>query len=469
MSILTRMKAAPFIVLLFGASLVVGFGASREPLLALAGVAAVVLFAAFIRWPLWGMVLVTFLLPFERIGSVDMAGVTIRPSQVVALLLLVAWVVRRAFRGALRWQPVPILWPLLVFFAVQAVGLASAPNQPRAVAVFGFTTFTLAVGMLVPQIVRTERHVQYVLSGLVVTTLLVSAFGLFQFLGDLAGLPTSITGLRDLYTKAVLGFPRVQSTALEPLYFANFLILPLSLIAAIALAKVRTISFAGLPLLALGGIVFVLTVARGGYAGLAVALLIILAASWRQVLHPGRLLGLGATAVVVGVLAMQLLSSGTNGLSVRMFTTHVQNLFVGASYEERVQTFDVAGQALREHPWFGVGPGQYGPYASINPSHEPKDGWKIVNNLPLELLAENGSIGFLAMLTAWLILVFRSLRAIRRATTPFTRAFAVGALAAFIGTLVQYQTFSIIYIMHVWVGIGLLMVSQNLVLTRPRQ
>ena len=465
---ITRPQLGLALFALASVSLVLGFAASRAPLLTLAAVCGLALFTLFLRWPLWGVVMATFLLPFERIGAVDLAGVTIRPSQVVALILIVAWSARSAFRGVLQWRPVPVLWPVLTFLVVEAAGIASAANQPRAVAVFGFTAFTLAVGVLVPQLVRTERHAQVVVTALGLTTLLVSAFGLFQFLGDLAGLPTSVTGLRDLYTKAILGFPRVQSTALEPLYFANFLILPLSLTAAITLAKVRLGWFVGLPVLALGGVVFVLTVARGGYAGLAVALVIILAAHWKQVLHPGRLLGLGALVVIVGVLASQLLSSGTNGLSARLFTDHVRNLFTGASYEERVQTFDVALRAVRERPWLGVGPGQYGPYASINPSHEPKDGWKIVNNLPLELLAETGIIGFGAILVAWGMLIVRSVRAIRRAPTPLTRALIVGALAAFIGTLVQYQTFSIIYIMHVWVGIGLLIAFQNLALVRPR-
>ena len=113
--------------------------------------------------------------------------------------------------------------------------------------------------------------------------------------------------------------------------------------------------------------------------------------------------------------------------------------------------------------------GQFGPYASINPSYEPKDGWKIVNNLTLEVLAEAGMLGLIALALAFAILIVRSIRAIRRARSPNPRALLVGGLAAVIGILVQYQTFSILYIMHVWVAVGLLVAFQNLVLAPPRE
>jgi len=449
------------------AALPLSFVASREPLLAAAGVLALVAFGVFLYQPLWGALTIIFLLPFERIGSVNFSGTTIRPSQVVAVVLLSAWAVRSAWRGRLAWRPMPLVWPLFAFVAVSALSLTHAENLSRGLMVFSFTVFTLLVGILIPQVIRTEAHAKAALLVLSVTTLLVTGFGLFQFLGDLAGLPTSITGLRDLYTKAVLGFPRVQSTALEPLYFANFLILPLSLLVAQFFGKVRASGILGVPLLLLAGVAFVLTVARGGYLGLVASLLVIFIFSWRQVLHPGRILAFVGTGAVVGLLALQLLNGGTDGLSARKFTEHITNLFTGASYEERVATFDVAKQAFREQPWVGVGPGQFGPYASNNPHAVPKDGWKIVNNLPLELLAETGLLGFGAIVAAFLLLFFRTVRALRAGPAPFMRALLIGGTAAIVGILVQYQTFSILYIMHVWVAIGLVVAFQNIALRKP--
>ncbi|MEK7640263.1 MAG: O-antigen ligase family protein [Patescibacteria group bacterium] len=450
-------------------SVPVAFLASRSPFLALAGVAGVILYTVFLRWPMFGVLAVVFLLPFERIGAVDLAGITVRPSQVVAIALIAAWLTRSAWRGKLYWRPQPLLIPLCVYLTILGIGLTHAENLTRGLFVFAFTAFTLAVSILIPQLVRTEAQANRAVNVLLITTAIVSAFGLFQFLGDYAGLPPSITGLRDLYTKAVLGFPRVQSTALEPLYFANFLLLPLSLLTASLFSRVQRKGFFGLPLLLLAGLVLVLTVARGGYLAFGASVVVIIAFSLRQFLHPGRILAFGASILIVGVVAMQMLGGGTDAFSVQKFTGHITNLFTGASYEERVATFDLANQAFHEQPLVGIGPGQFGPYASINPSYEPKDGWKIVNNLTLEVLAEAGMLGLIALALAFAILIVRSIRAIRRARSPNPRALLVGGLAAVIGILVQYQTFSILYIMHVWVAVGLLVAFQNLVLAPPRE
>jgi putative inorganic carbon (hco3(-)) transporter len=446
--------------------LVIGIGfafvASRQPFYTTVAIIGLSAFIVCLARPTWGLIGVVFLLPFERIGAVDFGGTTIRPSQVLALILIVAWVTRRAWRGTLAWQPQPLFWPLLVFLGVNAISLTHVENFQRGLAVFAFTAFTLMVSIIIPQVLRSEKDVRLVLWALAITTLLVSAFGLFQFLGDLAGLPTSITGLRDLYTKAVLGFPRVQSTALEPLYFANFLLIPLSIFTAFLFSRQRISWLFGLPLILLAGLALVLTVARGGYIGFAASLVVIIIFSWRQFLHPGRILAFGSVAVIIAAIALQLLSSGTNGLSFQQFSSHIGNLFQGASYEERVTTFTTAQQAFQSQPLVGIGPGQFGPYASINPFFEPKEGWKIVNNLTLELLAETGILGLAAIVVAFLLLLGRSVKAWRVAKTPYMRSLLVGSTAAIIGILVQYQTFSIIYIMHVWVAIGLLVAFQNI-------
>ncbi|MFA6954158.1 MAG: O-antigen ligase family protein, partial [Patescibacteria group bacterium] len=335
----------------FLAAIPLAFAASRAPLLALVAVLGIAGYLLFALKPFWGMVAMVSLLPFERIGAVDYAGITIRPSQVIAVILIITWLTQKAFKGKLEWQKQPILWPILFFLGVNAIGLTHAENLQRSVMVFAFTAFTLLIGLLIPQIIKTEAQVKIVYLTLAITTLLVSCFGLFQFLGDLAGLPTSITGLRDLYTKDILGFPRVQSTALEPLYFANFLILPISLFVAALFGKIKTSGLLGLPLLIISGIAFILTVARGGYFGLIASLALIFIFSWRQILKPGKILALLATGLVVGFFAVQFLGGGTDAFSTQKFTQHLQNLFSGASYEERVATIDTSKQAFQKQPW----------------------------------------------------------------------------------------------------------------------
>jgi len=202
---------------------------------------------------------------------------------------------------------------------------------------------------------------------------------------------------------------------------------------------------------------------------LIASLIVIFLFSWRQVIKPGKILALLATGLVIGFAALQLLSSGTDAFSTQKFSQHIQNLFSGASYEERVATFDLAKQAFREQPLVGIGPGQFGPYASINPFFEPKDGWKIVNNLTLELLAETGILGLSSIVVVFGVLLWRSIKALKSQPSPWLRSLLVGGTAALVGIFVQYQTFSILYIIHVWVAVGLLVAFQNLALAPERE
>jgi hypothetical protein len=57
-------------------------------------------------------------------------------------------------------------------------------------------------------------------------------------------------------------------------------------------------------------------------------------------------------------------------------------------------------------------------------------------------------------------------KAILYVKDSYVKAILVGTLAGFIGILVQYNTFSILYILHVWFTIGLLIAMQNMVLTK---
>jgi hypothetical protein len=58
----------------------------------------------------------------------------------------------------------------------------------------------------------------------------------------------------------------------------------------------------------------------------------------------------------------------------------------------------------------------------------------------------------------------RSVKALIRVRDPFMQAVLSGVFVGFIGILVQYNTFSILYIVHIWFTVGLLIALQNMVL-----
>ncbi|MBI2410722.1 MAG: O-antigen ligase family protein [Candidatus Kerfeldbacteria bacterium] len=464
-----RIKALPLLWWIFSGALIVLLGwlsTRTSPILLFGGLGCVLIGMLIINNPWHGMLLFIFFLPFERIGSYDFAGSTIRPSQIIALCIMISLVVNGLGTRRFRLPKNPIVWPIIIFLFVNVCGLFNAPNLDRSVLVFCFTIFTIAIGLMIPFLVQNTTQLQQLLTWYFISLFLVCVFGLYQFVGDLIGLPTALTGLRELYTKEVLGFPRVQSTALEPLYFANYLLAPLSIVISLFIAQVKKCTPLQLLVIAgIGVLNLLLTVARGGYIafGISIGLILCYYFFQRQLLSM-RTITSALVAFVFGVIIV-FRFIGIDTLSEN-FLGHVTNIFSGASYSERVEMFEVALVAFHTHPIIGIGPGSFGPYESGHPYIIPDQGWHIVNNEYLELLAETGVLGFGSMILVFLIVLVRSLKAIQRAQDAFVRAVLVGATTAFVAILVQYNTFSILYIVHVWFTIGLLIALQNMVLLK---
>lgn len=449
-------------------ALLVGASTAVLPFLTVAGLVGIAAAVLILRSPLVGLLFLVAALPFERLGATEVGGSTIRLSQVFLLLTIGLWLGRLLLRGQRPALSYPIAIPVVAFVAIQILGLQNTPNLERSLIVLGATILTIGVSILVPALVTTRDAARRVVTVLLLSATAVSLFGLFQFFGDVLGLPTTVTGLRDLYTKDVLGFPRIQSTALEPLYFANYLLLPIGLTFALYASNSRFVGRIWMvPLLLLLTVNCILTVSRGGYLGLATMVVLIGLVSLRRLVTPTRLLLLVGTAAIAYVIVVRALGSG-GAINLETFTTHVRGVFYGASYNERVETIDHAVQAFQNSPWVGIGPGAFGPFAAIHPYVKPVDGWAIVNNEYVELLAENGLFGLLAFVSLVLILLVRSLTAYLRTSDPTLRALLIGTLGAFVGILAQYLTFSTLYIMHVWFAIGFLIAVQNIILVHRR-
>lgn len=434
-----------------------------SPVILLGAIAAIGLLCFVWKQPWMGFLMFVFFLPFERIGSIDVGGLTIRPSHVIAALLLITILARFASAPQEELPRNQTVLPMCIFVVLALLSLFHAPNTERSVLVLVFIVFTFAMSCVVPLLVTDMRRLHQLLRVLFFSFFLVCAFGVFQFVGDWLGLPQTLTGLRDLYTKDVLGFPRVQSTALEPLYFANYLLVPLSIALSLYFAQDRSIKLRTLLLLiGLGGLNLLLTVARGGYIACAVSVLLLLLYYFRYLWTPRNII-IGSVGLAMGIVVLiQLVNVEA---VTEKFTTHVTNLFTGASYVERIDTFTIAWRAVEEHPLIGIGPGSFGPFSNAHPYLVPAQGWRIVNNEYLELLAEHGVFGLAAMLLVWCAVIIRSVKAIVRTRDSFLRAVLVGTLAGFLGILVQYNTFSVLYIAHIWFTVGLLIALQNRVIS----
>ncbi|MFC1632749.1 O-antigen ligase family protein [Patescibacteria group bacterium] len=449
-------------LLAFVLGLVAGIWEVWVGLVIVGAVFSAILFLMFLNVPTWGLYAVLLFLPYEKVGSWELAGNTIRVSWIIGAVWLLSWFVYLIYNLKLRrkigkWHS---LWlAAFVFMAVSLLSLCWAVNLERGVIVWSVTLFTVLVGFVVYQTISDEKILRIALNVIFISTGIVVLFGIYQFIGDLIGLAPTWTGLSAEYTKSVFGFPRLQSVAAEPLYYANYLLIPFGIAGAMFLYRKQPMRafWWGLFLLMMGGSIL-LTLSRGGIVGAAAVVLVLIVLGWRKLLQ---------TRVIALILTMAILFGGVwwglqawkpeTSRAVTRYLSQAVNYSEGPAVSERLDTWTQAWEIFKEKPVFGIGPGNFGPYVSRQPWEAPGNGWLIVNNEPLELLAETGIVGFGLVLIFIVGVLWAALRAAFRTGNQYYKAVLIGGIAALVGIIVQWQTFSILFVMHIWVLLGLLL------------
>ncbi|MCC7288977.1 O-antigen ligase family protein [bacterium] len=405
-----------------------------------------------------------FSLPFERIPSIQAGPVTLR----LSLFAGAAVILRTAYLLATRKLQFKLDFPsalLLAFSIWIAVLLPLSLNLQRGAMVLIFTFFTIAVAFSIRQLYRPE-HLKPILKSLAFSTAIVLAFCGYQYIGNLVGLPNWATGLRERYSWQVFGFPRIQGMSLEPLYLASFLILPFSLLFAWLVNKHKAVRswYFGAALFAISCAIF-MTVSRGGIVAALAAVGVISAVSvlWRVVSWKRLAVSVGLVLLgfAVGFLIVSVfnklpenlrLTNGKRGSAA--LTNQLTKTGLETGGDERSKVRGLATSIIKKSPrnfLIGIGPGQFGPY--VQPNKQGGDGWWIVNNELLELWVEYGLIGLMLMGAFLLALCLKLLTSIKSVRT---QGFVAIALLAFVvAEVIQYQTFSTLYIIHIWAGIGL--------------
>ena len=417
---------------------------------------------------------VVFFLPYERIVTLELAfipgGYTLRLSHLFAGLMIVGFMMslikNRRKISLQSWD-----YLLAAFLFSYLLSALLAQDLKRALVVWLFTVFVSLTAFVISEVVRPEWS-KYIEPVLATTTWIVLAFGFYQYLGDSVGLSTDLTGLRDLYTRTAIGFPRIQSFGLEPLYYASFLQIPLYyyVVQYVFGEKKR-------PWLLLAIITqIILTVSRGAVIAVTFAMLVFLASlivmRWKKTVwvNVAKLFGI----VGVGILSSYLLilasgqltkltekpdSAGAQEAKNRVESTFRQTTNL-EEQDDRARNRILAISAWKQNPILGIGPGNFGAFAVQEfPAYSGSSGYIIVNNEPLELLSEAGLVGFTLFLTLILVLVYYAVRLILKdkKLKQSTSLIAISGILYLIALAVQYQTFSTLYIMHIWFVIGMMM------------
>jgi O-antigen ligase len=208
------------------------------------------------------------------------------------------------------------------------------------------------------------------------------------------------------------------------------------------------------------GVNIILGVSRGAYLAVVIGIGVVLGwAIWCSMRKQGEQLAhLKNWTRLLGALILSVIVSALMVVSFRGYTVsqsllgHVQvdDTKSGTSVPGRLETYRIAGNYFLKHPIFGIGLGDFGPRTLTSQAEFNKYGYGIVNNEYLEIASETGLLGlFAAICFLWfyskeLISAYRNAGSNKR----WRIVFLVAILVAF---LIQYNFFSTLYIIYLWV------------------
>jgi O-antigen ligase len=463
--------------------------------------------------PAVGLVSLAALIPFGRLISLPLAGGNV--VDLLVALALAAWLAQGVARRAIVFRPPPLTCPILVFIWSAGLSLTQAASWREGLPEWIKWAEFAALYLISAQILDSKR-MAWVLVGLFVGGLAEVALGAYQFFRQEGPEAFILMGR----------FMRAYGTFQQPNPYAGYLgcLAPVAASLAIAawekawsLRRTQTSAavspFGTRRSLAAGGIAsqkpLAMTMALI-CSGVALACVLGIGMSWSR----GSWLGLGAALVAVvglrnrrsaGVALVLLLALvlvvalfGTGWLPTAIVdrladpsTGSGQALgdyligpdparteITDANFAvlERLAHWQAGLRMFDDHPWLGVGIGNYGvAYARYALPHW-YDALGHAHNVYVNFMAETGALGAGAFMIFWLAAAWQALqrgwRRTRKAEVTrmnlesprerenegfgFRRALAVGVL----GTLVYltvHNLFDNLFVQHIQLQLALLL------------
>ena len=397
------------------------------------------LFAVLLR-PMWGVYLLAFAIPFGSLGEFSVGGINIGAVEGLTGLVTVAWLARMVAQREAR-----IKWPSLalpLFLLILAMGYSLTVTTSLALSLKEIAKWLeiLLIYLFLANNLDKKNAATLVIS-LLLAGSLEALLGLYQFFRGVGPEDFILMGR----------FMRAYGTFQQPNPFAGYLGLSLPLAIGILASDWKGLwqgwrarewqrlirSWVALTSAALMGGALVASWSRGGWLGFAVAVV-------AMTLFMNRRAFLLALAVAVA-LTLFLVTGGLAHLPpsivqrVAEALPYIRNVDLQAvevddanwSVLERMAHWQAAWEMLADHPWRGVGIGNY---AILYPSYaQPRwqDPLGHAHNYYLNIAAEAGIIGFLAYAVFWLACFGRALNGLGR-TSGRWRGLNLAALGIFV-------------------------------------
>jgi putative inorganic carbon (HCO3(-)) transporter len=405
--------------------------------------------------PQAALYLLCFAIPFGSLFEIEASriaggGITVGVTEGLIGLAFAAWLARTmAWRAPYAWPRLAV--PLLLFVGTTGLSLLNASSLPLALKELAKWVEFLAV-MLIVANVDDRRQSSRILACLLLAGIGQAILGAYQFLA------------RSGPEFFALGrYIRAYGTFEQPNPYGGYLGLVAPLALALTLYSFRRTEAAvphqpGIPgwlkWLALASFVAATTGigmsgSRGAWLAFGAAFVAVNVSQSRK--GTAVFLALILLALVIGIFGgfrADLVPAPLPAGIAQRLTSFLP--FVGAGDVRSIEVTDANYASLerlafwrtaldmwRDHPWLGIGFGNY-PIAFARYSL-PK--WRMAlghaHNYYLNIAAETGLIGLLAYLTLWGAAIWQAARAMRRSRDLYAKALALGALGVLVHTSVH--------------------------------
>jgi len=425
------------------------------PLAGLAVVGGIVVVATLVR-PEVGLYLLIVAVPFGSVREISAGGMTVGATEALIGLALAAWLAQMVARRQVAPTLPPLTLPLLLFLGTALLSLPGALSLK-----FGLKEiikWAEVLGLYVFAANALDRRQARKLVLLVVLT----------------GAAAALHGWVQFFTRSgpegflLFGrFMRAYGTFEQPNPYAGYLGLIAPLALSLALGGRKADGWSQGEWLIYGGSFGVMAVglamswSRGAWIGFAAAAVAVsVVRSRRAAAASAVLVAVGAIALFLGsfqLLPESLTQRFTDFLPyVRPFDVRdVKVTDANFAVVERMAHWQAGWQMWAEHPWRGVGVGNYEPiYPAyyIPPWKEPLGH---AHNTYLNAAAETGLIGLLAYLALWGAAFWQAVQAIRR-TSGWDRAVAIGVLGV-LTHLSVHNFFDNLFVHNMYAHIAILL------------
>jgi putative inorganic carbon (HCO3(-)) transporter len=421
-----------------GAVLVAGLVLSFAPLsLAVSIVGGVAIALVALLHPPAALLLLAFSVPFGLVREIALGRARLGLPEAFLALALGAWLTQGAARRQVDVRPGPLAWLFALFAWTTALSLLVATSVLEVVPEVVKWVEVWALYLMARSVVR-PRWVPWLIGAILAAGTVQGLLGVYQFVWQAGPEPFRLGR-----------FLRAFGTFAQPNPYAGYLgmVVPLGLSLTLwALgaawreqhrfwAGTRLLAYGLATIICIAGIV--MSWSRGAWLGLAASGLVVM------MVHSGR-----SRLVLISlilILAVTGLLSGF-GLLPPAISARLADLgsFMGPLNPNAVEITDAnfsvyervahwyAGLAMfANHPWFGVGAGNFSVVYATYALARWQQSLGHAHNIYINVAAETGLIGLIAFLVMWGAAFVTTLCSIRN-TTGYSRAVAVGVLGVLI-------------------------------------